>query len=227
MLSLAKHFLRVIFWFFWSRRHPGLRQLEDYFLNIHEALSQIKELRGVILDKRYFTGYSGKSKIAGGCLALLVSIALATGYVPRNNDAHLIAWLLLGVAGMAMNYSALFRWYSGLNEERKRLARVVPVIDAVPSIIVGMILSWALISHGVLDLLFGSWMSLYGLSHVSYRVLLPKTNYGVGVFYLVCGLVLLLFPQPFLNPWPMGIVFFAGELAGGILLEKTNRWSNE
>jgi uncharacterized membrane protein len=197
--------------------------MEDALLKIHEALSQISELRGVVLDKRYFTGYSGKSKIVGGCLALLTSFLLAMEYIPQNDGAHLLAWLLLGAAGMAVNYSAIFRWYSELNVEEKRLARIIPVVDACPSILVGMILSWGLIAHGALDLLFGTWMSLYGLAHMTYRILLPKPYYWVGVFYLLSGSLLLLFPQPFLEPWFMGIVFFTGEIAGGIILERNKQ----
>jgi hypothetical protein len=190
-----------------------------------EVLRQIRELRGMALDKRYFTGYSGKSKILGGCLALFTSLLLAAGAVPRSDEAHLVAWFLLGLTGMAVNYSALFHWYRNLDDERRRLALLAPVADAVPSIIVGVVLSFALVSQGAYDLLFGMWMSLYGLAHLSYRLLLPKTNYAIGVFYLVCGSILLLSPRPFSNPWPMGFVFFAGELAGGVMFELDKRRS--
>ena len=197
--------------------------MENDLLKLHDALSQVQELRGIIFDKRYFNGYSGKSKILCGRLALMVSLLLASGLVPRSDYAYLIAWLSLGVVSVSINYAALLKWYGELDKERRRLAVIIPAIDAIPSILVGLILSIALISHGELDLLFGSWMSLYALSHLSYRMLLPKAYYGVGVFYLFCGFILLLFPQHFMNPWPMGLVFFTGEFAGGVILERHKR----
>ena len=42
---------------------------------------------------------------------------------------------------------------------------------------------------------------------------------AVGLFYQVAGIVCLLAPGiSFLNPWPMGLVFFAGESVGGWIL---------
>ena len=192
-------------------------------METHEALTQIRKLRGMVLDKRHFTGYSGKSKMVGGCLALATSTLLSSSLAPVSDLGVLLCWLLLGLISMSVNYLALFHWYGCLEGEERRLARLVPVVDALPSIIVGMLLTWALVSHSAFDLLFGVWMSLYGLTHLSYRILMPKNYYGVGLFYLFCGGALLLFPRPFLDPWPMGLVFFIGEFAGGWMLDHNRR----
>ncbi|MFC1499154.1 hypothetical protein ACFLS1_11900, partial [Verrucomicrobiota bacterium] len=53
----------------------------------------------------------------------------------------------------------------------------------------------------------------------------PVGIYIVGCGYIVCGIVCLLVPVTYIaptisftNPWPMGIVFFFGETAGGTIL---------
>ena len=62
-------------------------------------------------------------------------------------------------------------------------------------------------------------MCQYGLAQVAYRQSLPAATYWVGVGYIVCGAgCLLLGPVPITNPWPMGIVFFLGELVSGAIL---------
>ena len=53
------------------------------------------------------------------------------------------------------------------------------------------------------------------------RLSLPPGIYLVGLAYVACGALCLLLPSvTFTNPWPMGIVFFAGELTGGAILLK-------
>jgi hypothetical protein len=102
---------------------------------------------------------------------------------------------------------------------RRDRAMIKPAVDAVPALAVGGLLSLAAIRVGQYDLLFGIWMCLYGLAQVAYRQSLPAGIYMVGLCYIVCGSCCLLSPAVrFLDPWPMGGVFFAGEIAGGAVL---------
>jgi hypothetical protein len=67
--------------------------------------------------------------------------------------------------------------------------------------------------------LAGIWMCLFGLANLASRHVLPRQISQVGWFYIACGTACLLVSDiSFLNPWPMGIVFFLGEWAGGIIL---------
>jgi len=48
------------------------------------------------------------------------------------------------------------------------------------------------------------------------------------LFYQAAGIACLLAPGiTFLNPWPMGLVFFAGETAGGWILRSGNSGCSE
>ncbi len=84
---------------------------------------------------------------------------------------------------------------------------------------VGGVLTVAFALHGLHRYLFGMWMCMFGLMNFASRHVLPRSICLVGLFYVVCGSVWLFAPGlSFLNPWPMGIVFFAGEWVGGLIL---------
>jgi hypothetical protein len=145
------------------------------------------------------------------------------GY-PATPTAHLLGWGVVLAIGLTANYIGLLLWFCCLPAARRSWRELIPAGDAIPALAVGGGLSLALILHGDYDLLFGTWMCLYGLTHMPYRNSLPYANYLVGIYYLLCGGGLLVWPGvSFTNPWPMGIVFGAGELAGGCVLCKLNK----
>jgi hypothetical protein len=192
--------------------------------HIHDALAQVRKLQELILEKRSFRGYSGKARMVGAAVVLAGAIVMSCSWFPRANMAHLIAWGSVLGAALVLNYGALFIWFLFNPQIKRNVAMLVPAIDAVPALAIGAILSLALIIKGEFDFLFGVWMCLYGLAHVSYRQSLPPANYAVGTYYMLCGTICLLWPEfSFLNPWPMSIVFFVGELAGGYILHRNNR----
>ncbi len=186
--------------------------------HIHDALSQVGKLRNLILEKKNFKGYSGKARIVGGIFALLGAVVIETCNIPDNPLYHLLVWSCVLTLSLIVNYSGLFLWFILDPEVRRNVNKLTPAIDAIPALAVGGFLTIALPYHNQFQLLMPMWMFLYGLVHIPYRLNLPKGNYYVGIFYILCGAALLFFPQPFTNPWPMGIVFFIGEIAGGISL---------
>ena len=55
-----------------------------------------------------------------------------------------------------------------------------------------------------------------------------QANYFVGLFYMLAGAACLLWFRPlFVNPWPMGLVFLAGETTGGFIFMKDNNRGKE
>lgn len=191
--------------------------------HIHDALAQVKKLQSLVLEKRNFDGYSGKCRMWGGVVALIGGATLANIKISETNYAHLIGWGVVLIISMLINYGGLFLWFLYSSEARRSLDRLLPAIDAVPALAVGAFMSITLIMQQQFHLLPGMWMSLYGLVHIPYRTNLPGSNYLVGIFYIICGAIFLIFPQPFTNPWPMGFVFFAGEMAGGTIFHKDKK----
>jgi len=187
--------------------------------HIHDALAQVRKLQELILEKKLFKGYSGKARIVSGCVALAGAAVLASDRIPADPLAHLAGWGAVLLVGVVVNYAALGWWVVSNPEVRRNPLMLKPAIDAVPALGVGAALSVALVLRQQYQLLFGMWMCLYGLAQVAYRQSLPKGIYMVGLCYIACGAYCLLAPSiSFTNPWPMGIVFFAGESAGGLIL---------
>jgi len=191
--------------------------------HIHDAISQVNRLQDLVITRRMFHGYSGMARLLSGTFALLGAAVLATPWVPPTTSAHLVGWaVVLGAAGIA-NYGALIYWVVFNSEVRRNPRQLKPAIDALPALLTGGVLSLALIAHGQYDLLFGTWMALYGLAQVAYRQSLPPLIYYVGLGYVVVGLFCLVAPGiSFTEPLPMGLVFFIGEWIGGIALYRLN-----
>ncbi len=197
--------------------------------HIHDALDQVRKLQEVVLEKRQFAGYSGRARIACGVLALAGAAVLASNATPATPRAHLTGWGVVLILAVLINYACVAYWFLFDPQVRRNPLMLKPAIDAVPALAVGGGLSVALVAAGQYNLLFGTWMCLYGLSQVAYRLSLPAGIYWVGLCYIACGAGYLLTPGiSFLNPWPMGIMFFLGEVAGGLMLlnHKTPRSSD-
>jgi hypothetical protein len=187
--------------------------------HIHDALAQVKKLQEFILEKRLFKGYSGWARIGSGSVALIGAAIMASDLVPKDPFIHIDCWAAVVFVGLVLNYGCLIYWFLFNQEVRRNPIMVKPALDALPALMVGAVLTLSFTLTGQFNMLFGMWMCLYGLAQVAYRQSLPYGIYVVGIGYVFCGIFCLLLDSiTFLNPWPMGIVFFIGELAGGIVL---------
>jgi hypothetical protein len=194
--------------------------------HIHDALAQVRKLQEFILEKRLFRGYSGRARIGSGAVAMAGAVVLDSPLVSSEPFAHLLGWAAVVAVGITINYACLLYWFLFNPEVRRNPVMLKPALDALPALGVGGVLTVAIVIAQSYDLLPGMWMCLYGLAQVAYRQSLPAGIYVVGIGYIICGTVCLALELPFLNPWPMGIVFFGGELAGGAVL-MTYRIRNE
>lgn len=192
--------------------------------HIHDALGQVRRLQQIILERRGFRGYSGHARILSGAVALTAAAIMATPNYPRTCEAQLAGWVVVLTIALLVNYGALAVWFLLDPEVRRDPRELTPALDAVPALAVGGLLSLALSFWKDYGLLFGVWMCMYGLAQMSYRLSLPRGVYLVGLGYVICGAVCLFADWvSFLNPLPMGLVFFAGEAVGGTILTRHNR----
>lgn len=191
--------------------------------HIHHALAQVRELKQKVLDSQRFKGYSGKARIFSGFAALTGAAFLAYGPIPQTPKAHVVGWVILAITGLLVNYGALFLWYLSESRDNRDARQLLPALDPLLSIFVGGVTSIAVIMNGHFDYLFGIWMCLFGLANLASRRVLPRGVWPLGLFYIAAGSACLLIPGiSFLNPWPMGIVFFVGECAGGLIFISGN-----
>ncbi len=186
--------------------------------HIHHALAQVRELKIRVLNAQQFQGYSGRCRAVGGTVALLAPLVMGIRAYPQTTTAHLWGWTVVFLCAICANYSAVLFWFLFQPDVARDIRRLMPTVDALPSLVVGGVLTGALVLNAQHNLLFGTWMCLYGLTNLSARNTLPKALWPLGVFYIGCGTLCLLTPLGSLsNPWPMGLVFGVGEWAGGFI----------
>ncbi len=187
--------------------------------HVHQALAQVRELQQKILERQRFKGYSGRARALTGTLALLTAAIMNSAAFPKSVNAVLLGWGIMFLVGFFLNYGSLFHWFLFDPRVKRDFRRLKPALDAIPALFVGGILTLTLIKNGDYHYLFGTWMCLFGLANLSSRYVLPPKIWLVGLFYVACGSLFFLNSGiSFLNPWPVGIVFFVGEWAGGIVL---------
>ncbi len=187
--------------------------------DLTQALRQVRQMQELVLDRERFAGFSGVARMSGGAAALLTALVLQRA-VPADPMLHVVGWGLLLAFALAVNFAALFYWLFK-NWRGLRLAELWPVWEVFPTLSAGAALSAALIRTGQLSLLPGTWMALYGASHMAQRRSLPFPIYCGGLAYLAAGIFFLLWPGvSFTDPRPMGFVFGLGELFGGWVLVK-------
>jgi hypothetical protein len=188
---------------------------------LEDALQQVEAMRALALDRSRFRGYSGAARCAGGCVALAGAAVMSRPFFPTAAPVHLAGWAVVLAVALALNYGGLLLWFRRNPDAEEGAWRLLPALDALPALATGALLSAALALRGQYDLLFGVWMGMYALVHAPYRRSLPPANLAVGLFYGLAGAACLFLPGVrFMNPWPMGLVFGAGELAGGWALKQ-------
>lgn len=192
--------------------------------HVHDALSQVENLQRLIIEKRRFKGYSWIARLINAFLVLICAWILSIDGVAPTPEANLIGWGILLAAALFLNYGFVAFWFLFDVEVKKDFNKALPVFTALPALFVGAVLSLAVIINRDYQYLYGIWMCLFGITHLSYRFSLPKVSYAVGIYYIACGTFFLIIePVAFTNPWPMGIVFFIGELFGSYAFYQIRR----
>lgn len=191
---------------------------------LHDALQTVRTLRRSLLQNERFKGWSGPTRILSGTLALIAALLLESNVIPESNAAHLITWAIVFMAAMLFNLSALVYWFLNDKMIQKDITRLKPILDVIPPLAVGALFTFVLLLRRDLDSLFGVWMCMFGLTNLASRYVLPSAISLVGVFYILAGALCLLLPEiTFLHSLAMGLVFCAGEWAGGTILYLDDR----
>lgn len=198
------------------------------FSHIHEALQEVREIRRRVWENQLFRGYSGPARALGGLAALVGALVMSRSYYPLTVSAHVVGWGAVCAVAMTLNYGAVLSWYVHQDQGARQLNQLRPLLDTLPAMFVGAVLTLALLMRSKSDLLFGTWMCLFGLVNASSRHSQPWAIWQLGWFYIVAGAVLLLFRPSlsFFNPWPMALVFFVGECAGGLVFHLNRKTEN-
>ena len=174
--------------------------------HVHDALRQVALIRNQLRDS------------SGGFVALAGAF-LISELLPAQPQWHVAAWCLVGAISFAINYGSLVFYRERNGADLKHQA----VTDPFVLLIISGAVTLGAIRTGAYALLYGIWMTFFGLMHLGARKSFARESAWLGWFYIFSGAVLLVFvstPESFLNPWPMGLVFFTGEIAGGVIFAR-------
>lgn len=186
---------------------------------VHDALDTIRHVKRALLNRQRFKGWSGPTRILSGTLAIAAALALQFQWIPHTNMAHTLTWGGVFLIAMLLNLGSLAYWFWHDPLIRRDVRRLGPLLDVIPPLLVGAVFTLYHLLQREFEPLFGIWMCMFGLTNLASRYVLPQAIAWVGAFYIAAGTICLLNPRiEFLDPWAMGLVFFAGEWAGGLIL---------
>lgn len=192
---------------------------------IRQALKEVRNLKKNILDKQLFKGYSGRARALGGLFALLAGGIAKISFLNNNSQTLFWFWGFVFLSGFLINYGALVFWIR--IKENRSSNNLSIVLETLPVWLVGGVLTLALFANNQYDLLYGSWMCLFGLAQSITRPRLPKQITWIGLYYVACGTACLLLSNGiFSNPLLMGTVFFIGEFTAGIIMHTDGNLNN-
>jgi hypothetical protein len=124
----------------------------------------------------------------------------------------------LGVA-LAVNYGAIVVWRSRNRGAQAAVQFRTVGMSIVPAIAAGGVITLALLSRGLDDLLPGMWCAAYALGLFASRAMVPRSVVLVAAAFGAAGAVLLLAPG--INPlawWIMPLAFGGGQIAIGSIV---------
>lgn len=193
-------------------------------MEVHEALTQITEIRAQIARTETFRGYRSLTVACSGLIAVLASLLQSSFIVSpyETIDSYLLLWvgaaaLCLSITGLEMAY----RGYYSRSDWSRRLTWMA-VEQFLPCVIAGALLTCGMVcfARETLWLLPGLWSILFALGVFASCRILPRQLIWSGVYYLVAGtccIALARGPHAF-SPWAMIGTFGIGQTLTAIIL---------
>jgi hypothetical protein len=171
-------------------RIASTHQAEVPALHVH-AMKDLRFIREVMERSATFTAVSGWGTILMGCTALITAMAAS-----RTDDAEgwLLLWLveailavLIGIVSMGYKARSVRTSLLSAAGWRFMLNLFVPVLAGVPLTVV-------LYQHGLVSILPGLWLSLYGIGIVTGGAFSVRVVPIMGFCFIAVGIVSLFSP---------------------------------
>ncbi|MBL8840584.1 MAG: hypothetical protein JNL90_03535 [Planctomycetes bacterium] len=177
------------------------------------ARSDLFEIRRMLARSGAFDGYRATPVAWSGAIALAAGAlqhALAPGPL-----AFVALWVATAALCFAINVYGIARTYGASPRQWERSLAFAALLDLMPAIVAGSVLTVALVVRGAPELLPGAWMVLYGGGVLSSRRHVPRGCAWIGLAYVAAGgATLLLLPAAIaLRADVMAAVFCVGQLA--------------
>lgn len=195
-------------------------------MELQRALSDLAEVRERLVRVQRFEGYSAAAAIASGVAALIAGVVQRLTdplpALPAALHRYVIIWMTCLVVALALNYGAAAVWLwrhrgpaaaSGFRSAARSIA---------PSIVLGGLLTVALIDRSNYALLPGTWFALYSLGLFASREAIPESTLPITLGFGALAALFLVSPlqQMALSWWVMPFGFGIGQIAVGALIWK-------
>lgn len=197
-------------------------------MELRDALTQIAEIRQQMARAEVFRGY----RSATTAFSAVVAVAAAGVQQYWQTDDHLLPWrvLYLWAAAAAVSLivvaaEMIFRYRRNPSALQRQLT-LAAVEQFVPCLVAGALMTYVLscvAAYNTLWMLPGLWAMLFSLGVFASRRVLPKGTALVGAWYLMAGVLCLMyhkqqFREQFNFAKQMALTFGGGQLlAAGVL----------
>lgn len=191
--------------------------------DLERALADIAEVRERLGHMQRFRGYSALAAAVSGGFAIAAG-ALQLLLVPRVNSVHeghlyFALWFACCAASVLVNYGAIAHWYVNDATARDRWQTATVGLSMLPALVLGAMLSFALLHAGLFAFLPGVWYGCYGVGLFASRTMVPRAVVPIAAAFMIAGMGLLFVPAAIaLQWWVLPFGFGIGQLAIGFII---------
>ncbi len=193
-------------------------------MEIERALSDLAEVRDRLVRVQRFEGYSAAAAAASGLVAFSAGVvqlqAAPFPQLPDELRRYVVIWMTCLAVALMLNYGAVAMWVwrhrgpaasSGFRSAARSIA---------PSVVLGGLLTVALIDRAAFGLLPGTWFALYSLGLFASRDAMPPPTLAITVGFAALAALFLVSPLQgiALTWWVMPLGFGIGQIAVGALI---------
>jgi hypothetical protein len=192
-------------------------------MRVSHALGQIAHIHEQLAKAEVYRGFHPQCVLLSGVLGV-VAAAIQPLMVGDEPLAYVRFWLMVAAVCGTAGVSATVHAYFVRDDQfaRRRTWRVG--VQFAPCVVAGLLVTALLprVSATAVNMLPGLWEILFGLGVFAARPYLPRATGWVGLFYLICGALLLAAAPGDLTRagWAVGGVFGAGQFATAWVLHR-------
>jgi hypothetical protein len=195
-------------------------------MELHEALTQIGDIRRQMNRTRRFHGFGAVTTFVTGMAALAAAVWQARHLPEPSADAGAFVnlWVVVAIVCCFFVGSELTLRYRRSESSLHRELTILAIEQFLPSLVVAGLVTLVIceFARGAMWMLPGLWQLFFGSGLFASRRLLPRAISFVGVFYVICGLINLAAAQngASFSPWAMAVPFGIGQTVTAAILSR-------
>jgi hypothetical protein len=191
-------------------------------MELHDALTQISEIRQRMASSQMFRGYRSITVAFSGAAAFGAA-AVQPILAPNPHQdirPYLVLWLTAAIVSMVV--VAIEMIVRGRRSKAQAQVTILAVEQFLPCLVAGALLTYVMVHFAdeALWMLPGLWAILFSLGAYASCRLLPRPTFLAACFYLIAGCVCLMVAQGqrAFSPWAMGLTFGCGQMLTAAIL---------